>query len=94
MSGPDAQELADGKAKQIYTRSREKCKKQSFPQVAFGRDLRLEIPELGISHQLLRLLDQQMAVIISGKKVEGVPPSKDLPIPTKKYDSQRVNHSE
>ena len=94
MSGPDAQELADGKAKQIYTRSREKCKKQSFPQVAFGRDLRLEIPELGISHQLLRLLDPQMAVIISGRRVEGVPRSKDLPIPTKKYDSQRVNHSE
>ena len=89
MSAPDAQELADGKTK-LYM-CKEKVQKV---QVAFGRDLRLEIPELGISHQLLRLLDPQMAVIISGKKVEGVPPSKDLPIPTKKYDSQRVNHSE
>ena len=26
MSGPDAQELADGKTKQIYTCSKEKCK--------------------------------------------------------------------
>ena len=90
MSAPDAQELADGKTK--LHMCKEKVQKV---QVAFGRDLRLEIPDLGISHQLLRLLDpQKMAVIISGRRVEGVPRSKDLPIPTKKYDSQRVNHSE